>query len=529
MPLKRNLIIDILKAMRLDTNWIVYASVLVATLIIAATFPITNDESYYIAFAKNLQLSYVDAPPFVSYLNIIQMKLGLMSPLYQRSLVLMLHLVSTLFLLLIVRNHCANETDLSTKLLITFLMAYIVPIFGLFGIFILPDCGLILSLSILLWVADKIVSTTVLSWTSAFILGVALGIGLLSKYHILPLGGGILLGILLELSLRSKFSWYNLIKLIMSVFIALICAIPLFVWNYEHHFASFVFQFQHGFSSNSWRLTTMLAFLLCSIIYLTPAFTFVLLKRGLLVKKYLYLWIPVCSLFIILLVSSLRKSVLPHWISPAFWLLIPYCVIYSGSHLKLLMRLCKYTALIWVVLVGVLLIPGGLMNIKELSKLFNPDTKVFKDLLLWEELSELMKKEPTLEQTITTALHQKPSPDCSVNKPIIGTFRWFWASQVEYHNMFPGAQVLNLDQHSSNYYLWRDNWSDYANCNVLLIGGEDKYITTALAKIMTINNEFTVHGLGDYRSLNLQVINGTLKDRSTLQQVQNMLASHPHY
>lgn len=506
----------------------IYIGVLLASIVIAATFPITNDESYYIAFAKNLQLSYVDAPPFVSYLNIIQVKLGLISPLYERLLVIVLHLIATLFLLAVVRNHCANDKELATKLLITFLIAYLVPIFGLFGIFILPDCGLILSLSILLWAADTVIRTNNLTWANAFILGIGLGIGLLSKYHILPLGGGILLGVLLDL----KFSWHNLTKLAVSVVIALICALPVFIWNYEHHFASFLFQLQHGFSSNNWRLSTMIAFILTSALYLTPAFAYLLIKRGLLVKKHWYLLIPVCSLFIILLASSARKHVLPHWISPAFWLLIPYTVIYSGKkaeHVQLLLKLCKYTAVIWVFLIGILLLPDGLMNVKQLSKLINPDTKIFKDLLLWQELPELLQQNPLLSQTLNNAMHQKQNQECSVQTPIIGTFRWFWASQVEYHDMFPGAKIINLDQNSSNYYLWRDNWSDYANCNILLIGSENKAIPHALAKLMTIDNQFTIYGLGDYRSLNLQVISGVLKAGDTLKKIQNMLASHPHY
>jgi hypothetical protein len=518
--------------MDLKKNWIIYISVFIASLIIAANFPITNDESYYIAFAKHLQLSYVDAPPFVSYLNMIQVKLGLLSPLYARSFVMLLHLISTLFLLAIVKNHCANDEDLATKLMVTFLIAYIVPIFGLFGVFILPDCGLILALSILLWVADNVIRTNNLTWMNSFILGLGLGIGLLSKYHILPLGGGIVIGIILELWLRSKFSWTHLAKLFVSVFIGLVCALPLFIWNFEHHFASFVFQLQHGFSSDRWRLATMFAFILGSVFYLTPSFTFVLLKRGLFVKKYWYLLLPIGSLLTILLASSLRKSVLPHWISPAFWLLIPYAVIYcapKSGQLKSLMKLCKYTALIWVMLIVILLIPGGLMNIKQLSTLIYPDTKVFKDLLLWEELSDLMRKNPMLARTMDITMHRTQNPKCATKKPIIGTFRWFWASQLEYHAIFPGAQILNLDQNSSNFYLWRDNWSDYANCNILLIGGENKAISTVLSNIMTINDEYVVYGLGDYRSLNLQVISARFKDSGVLQQVQHTLASHPHY
>ncbi len=521
-----------ISAIRVNKNWVIYAGILIGSIIIASLFPITNDESYYIAFSKHLQLSYVDAPPFVAYLNVIQVKLGLTSPLYTRALVIALHLLSTLFLLAIVRNHCTYDDDLASKILITFLLAYLIPIFGLFGIFILPDCGLILSLSILLWAADTIIRTNNLRWKDAVILGIGLGVGLLAKYHILPLGGGILLGLFIELSLRSKFSWYNVTKLLFSVSIALLCALPLFIWNVEYHFASFRFQLEHGFSSTHWQLSSLLLFILGSIVYLTPWFSFILLKRGLFLKKHWYLFIPVGSLLIILLASSLRKNVLPHWISPAFWLLIPYSVIYSKrklGQLNSLMTLCKMTALIWVGLIGVLLLPGGLMNIKQVSLMFNSDARVFKDLLLWQELPNLLKKNISINHTIDNALQQKQNPRCSTKKPIIATLRWFWAAQLEYHGLFPGTKIINLDQHSSNFYLWRDRWSDYAYCNILVIGEAHNRNVSTLAKIISIRHQYTSHGLGDYRSLNVQLIDATLKDSTTLQKVQSTLISHPHY
>ena len=515
--------------MRLDENWLIYTLVLLANVIIAATFPITNDESYYIAFSKHLQLSYVDAPPFVSYLNIIQLKLGLISPLSARSLVIVLHLLSALLLQAIVYNNAVKDKALATKLLATFLIAYVVPIFGLFGVFILPDTGLILALSILLFITDNVVRLKVLSWTDSFFLGIGLGIGLLAKYHILPLGGGILLGLWVELTLRTEFRWLNVTKLIVSVAIGLLCALPLFIWNYEHHFASFVFQLQHGFSSNSWQFSTMLGFVLGGIVYLTPWFTYVLLKRGLFVNKHWYLLVPVCGLMIILLASSLRKHILPHWISPAFWLLIPYAVMNSGERIISVMKMCKYNSLIWVALIGVLLTPAGLINVKELSKIYDPDTRIFKDLLLWQELSTLIQQQPILVQAIDRTFQQKQNIGCNAKQPIVATFRWYWASQLEYKNLFPGAKILNLDQNSSSFYLWRDQWSDYANCNILLIAGEKKTITPALAKIMTIQHQYNVHGLGDYRTLDLQVTTATLKDNVTLQSAQQHLQANPHY
>ncbi len=519
----------LISAMQLRKHYLIYLVVLLASVFIAAMFPITNDESYYIAFSRHLHLSYVDAPPFVSYLTMLQTHLGFMSALGLRSLVIILHLLSTLFLLAIVYNHCSRDSDINTKLLLTFLIAYLVPIFGLFGIFILPDTGLILALSMMLWAADDAVCKGSLSWKYTIVTGIGLGAGLLSKYHILPLGGGIFLGTVLDLysSKSFRFNRSNLGKLISCIVIALVCGLPLFIWNIEHHYASFVFQLQHGFSSDRWRITSMLAFLLGSLLYMTPVFSFVLFKQGLHGKLRWYLLIPVYSLLFITLMSSLRKPVLPHWISPAFWLLIPYAVIYSGKYFKTLIASCKVTSIIWLVLIGLLLLPGGMTNIKKVTRLVTPDAGSLADLLLWEELPVLLQQNTTLARAIEHTVHEPPAPGCLETKPLVGTLRWFWTSQFEYRHLVKGAKILNLDPGSSSYYLWRDEWPAYANCNVLMIGKEDNL--ERLSRIMTINSTEFVHGLGDYRSLNLMVVSGTLKDRDTLKQVQDDMREHPHY
>ncbi|MCC2645393.1 MAG: phospholipid carrier-dependent glycosyltransferase, partial [Burkholderiales bacterium] len=299
-------------------------------------------------------MSYVDAPPFVAYLNIVQAKLGIFQPLINRLLVVILHLIATIFLILIVKNNHViipsnNRDNLSDKLLITFLLAYIIPIFGLYGIFILPDSGLILGLSLMLWVSDHILREGYISIKNSLLLGIGLGIGLLSKYHILPLGGGMLLGLYLDLACRNsnQYSLRPLAMLIISVLLGLVIAAPLFIWNYTNHYASFIFQLQHGFNSNSWQLISMVGFIFGAILYLTPWFAYMLFKYGVLKERRYYILIPVFCLCLILLISSLRKNILPHWLSPAFWLLIPYTVINSKSFAAL-KSMCKYTSIIWL-------------------------------------------------------------------------------------------------------------------------------------------------------------------------------------
>ena len=517
-------------AMQLPSNGLIYGAVLLVVMLIAAKFPMMNDETYYIAFSKDLQMSYVDHPPFVAYLNIVQTMLGLHFALVERSLVLVLHLISTLFLMGIVYNHSYNDKALATKLLITFLIAYLVPVFGFFSIFILPDTGLLLSLSVLLWVADKVILAHDLSSRHVVELGIGLGIGLLSKYHILLLGGGIIGGVFLDLTRYSGFKWSTLFKMLVSVLIGLVIALPMLIWNVNNHFASFVFQLQHGLSANQWHLKGCLVFILVSTVYLTPWFTFKFLKQGLFGKLHAYLLIPVCGLFIIFFISSLRKHVLPQWISPAFWLLIPYSVIYCGQGgLSSLMKACKYTALIWVPLVIALLLPGGMWNLKPFLQWVRGNTPNSWCTLFWEELPGLVKNDKFLAPIIAIAFDEAKSPGCKEKQPVIATLKRIWASQLEYHQVFPGAKILNLEQGSSNFYLWRDEWADYANCNIVFLAEGTENLAPILANLLTVKHEYHLVGVGNYSTLNLQVLSGTLNDSDTIQHLQRSLLENPHY
>ena len=519
-----------MEAMRLQKYGLIYAVILLATLIIAATFPMMNDETYYIAFAKNLQLSYVDHPPFVSYLSFAQTSLGLHAPLYERALVIVLHLLSTVFLMAIVYNHCTNDKHLPTKLLLTFLICYLIPIFGFFSIFILPDTGLILSLSILLWTADKVLRSNHLSVRNTIELGIGLGIGLLAKYHILPLGGGILCGICIDLAFRAKFRWSDALKILTSVLIGIMIAWPVLVWNINNHFASFLFQAQHGLHSKQWHFGGSFVFIFLSVLYLTPWFGFHFLKRGFGITKPFYLIIPIAGLFCILLFSSFSNHVLPHWISPAFWLLIPYSVIYcEPHHLGSLMKQCQYTALIWLPLLIALSLPGNMWNLRSFIEWVHGNTPNSWCSLFWEDFEALVQQDRVLSELVNTTTHQTPNPGCAENRPIVAASKRIWASQFEYHAIFPGAKIINLEQNSSNFYLWRDNWADYANCNILFIGEGDENLVGTLVNLLDVKNQYSLQGVNNYPKLHLQVISGTLKGKDTIQALQKNLLTHPHY
>jgi hypothetical protein len=438
--------------------------------------------------------------------------------------------------MLIVKNHHVyfqntqineeNSNTLSNKLLVTFLLAYIVPIFGLYSILILPDSGLILGLSIMLWASDNIIRQRFVSIKNSLFLALGLGIGLLSKYHILPLGGGMLLGLYIDLICQNRQAgWSSLAKLILSIILCLIIAAPLFIWNHANHYASFIFQLQHGFTSNSWRVATMFGFMLGILLYLTPWFAYMLVRDGMLKNRKFYILIPLISLSLILLTSSLRKVILPHWLAPAFWLLIPYLVI-NTNKLKFVKTMCKYTSILWILLLILLLLPGGMLNIKKVAKLFNVNASGMMDILLWRELPTLLTENTMLQHSLTTL--NTPSPHCNSSYKLIGTMRWFWAAQLEYHKVFPADyKILNLDLQSSNFYTWRDNLTNFANCRIVIIADRDNL--KAMANLIDIKNSYTIHGIGDYKSLNLTLVEGVFKDAEVIKSFQQTLLKNPHY
>lgn len=521
----------------------VIVAIFVTQVIVASRFIITNDEAYYLSFAKNLQLSYVDSPPFVSYLSWLQVYYNCLQPLCLRILVIILHLVSSMFLLAVVMNNSQNNSiEVRKSIFTSFLFCYICPIFGLYGIFILPDTGLILALSIMLYVTDKIYKQQNISYIHSLILGLGFGIGLLSKYHIIPLGGGMLLGLLLSLLTHYKNNYRHLIicSLIIMI-ISIFISAPMWIWNWTYNFASFKFQLQHGFAKGTWSLISASIFCVSSLLFITPWIAYFLLKFGLLKNRRSYLIIPFTCLFFTLLSSSLRKNVLGHWIAPAFWILIPYASINlykygSKFSQKILNFFLAITFLIWVIIAIPLAQPGGMNNIKSIIYNVNKDLSDSADLLLWMDIKNILDNNQVFSKKIKV-LHNQYSSNklCNTKIELIGTTDWMFTSQFEYlgfekslkkqyHNPY---KIINVNIEHANFYLWRDNLTAYANCPILII--TYRTLPTYLTEVMTINNESIISNIPNYKNIDIHLISGTFKNASYIKDSRNKVLYSGHY
>ncbi len=216
---------------------VLFIAIITGHLLFNSKLQIHYDEAYYWVWSKNLQLSYFDHPPMIAYF----IKL---TTLFSNS-VFCIRLVSVI---------CASITAIfiykSAKFAfgqtagnIAMVLALAWPI--LEGTFFVTtiDSPFLMFWSITIYCLQR---GLVFNQTKFIYLGgVTLGLALLSKYIAVLILPGILIYLLLSQRERIRL-------LQKDVYLALALAIvvfsPVIIWNAQHDWISFTFQFSHGIS-----------------------------------------------------------------------------------------------------------------------------------------------------------------------------------------------------------------------------------------------------------------------------------------
>ncbi|MDC0980341.1 glycosyltransferase family 39 protein [Bdellovibrionales bacterium] len=239
---------------------------LVLKLIVAYFLPLSFDESYYWVWSHHLQLSYFDHPPFVSWLFWLAHPLEAFGNAVRWPGILMSH--ATLFIWIKILTPFFNVERLKWWLA----LALLTPLFGLGGMIITPDIPLMffwsLSLYFLIQCRDKS------SYLNFALLGSALGLGFLAKYHIVvfvPLG-------FLWLYRESRLKISTIPPLLWSILWSLLFSSPVLIWNLQNEFLSFRFQLDHGLSESHWSPLWPLKYLSDQILIIFPTLLFLILK-----------------------------------------------------------------------------------------------------------------------------------------------------------------------------------------------------------------------------------------------------------
>ncbi|MCM8829038.1 MAG: glycosyltransferase family 39 protein [Candidatus Omnitrophica bacterium] len=314
-------------------------------LFIASFYGLTGDEAHYYQYALHPSLSYFDHPPFVGYAILFFLKIFGNTPLAVRFPAIISSSVCIWLLFLTGRNF--HSAYCGFWAVVVFCL---IPLFSVLGgIMTVPDTILsvfwLLSI-ITLWKIHK----TGNPWLW-YLLGFLAGLSLLTKYSGFLLYPAILLFMISDREMRQYFKK----KQVYSGFvISLIVFSPVLIWNYNNHWASFVFQFKHGLGEKSFfnseiffqNISAQMAVIspfiwLMMIAVFFKAIRQIFQSADIFNKLFLSFSIPVFAVFGY---ASLSNEILPHWPAPGYLTLIPFCAVFLANTFNGLSQFRKFLA-----------------------------------------------------------------------------------------------------------------------------------------------------------------------------------------
>lgn len=279
---------------------------LLIKLAIAAWIPLAHDETYYWVWSHHLQLSYFDHPPFVAWLFRLGHPLEYFLNAVRFPAVLFGHLTLLIWVLIF------KKFLPSLNLRWWMILALFSPLIGPGSLIITPDVPLMffwaLSLYFFLCAVEKPDPWTLI------LLGLAMGLGFASKYHMA------LFAICALAYIFTLRAWHLLrprVILITTIFFLLGSA-PVWIWNFQNDFVSFLFQLNHGLGESRWKPAWTVAYVLGQIGLIFPVVFWAALPRSQVNQKnswlHLFAWIPLIFFFL----TSFKGHVEANWPAVAY-------------------------------------------------------------------------------------------------------------------------------------------------------------------------------------------------------------------
>lgn len=343
-------------------------------LVFALAFPLVGDEAYYWFWGQNLQLSYFDHPGMVAWVSALSDYLPITPKWAATRLVFVaLSMVTYYVWLKVFIRHRQNSANLLQELNIFTIFFMLNPFLGLGSVLITPDSPLLLFWGLASYFVLKIRES---QKTSDYaLLGVALGLGFCSKYHIVFFPLVTMVALYFEKNLKMLFSK----KVFITIFFGLLFCAPVLIWNYQNDFASFKFQLNHGLNEPKpyqfWWTST---YLLGQIFLFNPVLVFSLFYKF---KKSLFN-ISALGQWLFFLYSSFKAKVEANWPLTSH---VMGLMDLDSSRKKIIRYSVIYYALLWISLPLFLMTASGQKKLDQLPtsltvKEIAPELKKFQPL-----------------------------------------------------------------------------------------------------------------------------------------------------
>lgn len=205
----------------------------VLRLFTAAQAHLVEDEAYYRLWGLYPAWGYYDHPPMVAWWIWIGQQIAGDTTLGVRLIGILATALGSAFLW---RTACLLFDRTTAGWAVLFLNASI--LVGVGGILSTPDAPSVFFWGLSLWALAELIASRNPNWW--LMVGLCAGLGLTSKYSVLFLGTGIVLWLLwVPDNRRWFFSW----QLWAGGLLALLCFMPVLLWNHAYEWASFYKQF----------------------------------------------------------------------------------------------------------------------------------------------------------------------------------------------------------------------------------------------------------------------------------------------
>lgn len=316
----------------LPAFWLLLIVSLLIRLAAISNVPLIPEEAYYWMYAKNPQLSYFDHPPMVAWV------IGLGTLLFGDTefgvrIIGNLLMVGASLLL----YQCGKIWFNRNAGIAAGLMLHLLPIYFGVGMLAPMDACLFFFWTLcFLGVSLAIQERRTWAW---YLVGFAMGLAMLSKYT------GVFLAPCALMALLGRRDWRRQL-LTPHPYLALLLAMaifsPVIVWNAQHEWASFRFQFVDRYARDRINLTTPLILLATQLAVLTPLLLVPIMwsvlrivrrPRSLLRDRN---WVAISFAVPALLIAgytSLRSEIHINWTSPFYVSLFPalamVCQVYA--------------------------------------------------------------------------------------------------------------------------------------------------------------------------------------------------------
>ena len=312
-------------------------------------FDLTPDEAHYWEWSRRLDLSYYSKGPAVAYIIAFFTKLGGNNEVSVRLGAVIISAVASLILYILARDIFNSER----VGLLAGLLPHLTPLYAAGSVLMTTDAPLILFWGLTIYFFRKAVikQLPVSSYQLAeerityhgiywYLAGIAVGLGLLSKYTMALIFPCLLLYLLFY---REDRCWLKKKEPYIAFIISLIIFSPVIIWNIQHDFVTLKHEMGHAHVEKGLSLSpaSAIEFLGSQLGLLTP-FIFLVVVYGIIKtgivgfkhgrRDYVLLFFTSAPVFLFFVIKSLQAEVEANWAAPAYFAAFISIGIYGGIY-----------------------------------------------------------------------------------------------------------------------------------------------------------------------------------------------------